>query len=85
MMLVSTEDFWDAMCAPGFVRLSALSGRVRGRIVVTLEAPEDVPLFIARKVARVRDSLEPRVNFTFRLVLLQVGRAALNLIGVGFH
>lgn len=53
MAIETTERFWQLMCSPSAIRLSRLSLAVRGEIYVTLEAPEDVPGFMEKKIADV--------------------------------
>jgi len=47
---LTTEEFWDTMCKPKFVRLSLLSGVIENTIYTCLVAPEQTPGFMQKKI-----------------------------------
>jgi len=49
-MLLTTDEFWKAMCSPKFVRLSLLSGAIEGVTYTCELAPEQVPGFLEQKI-----------------------------------
>ena len=60
--IVSTNDFWEAMCDPRFIRTRLHQGRIGGVSWYTVEvgeAPEEVEGFIAGKICQVVRLLEP--------------------------
>lgn len=58
MRIVSTEEFYEAMCRMDFVRISYLVGRTRGEQIMTLSPPEDDPEFMNNQINKVIDALK---------------------------
>lgn len=48
---VSTEEFWQLMCTPAFVRTGRRTGAIAQEFFRVVHAPEDFPGFIERKAA----------------------------------
>lgn len=58
-MKVSTEEFWQLMCNPSFVRVDMHTGRVGALFVEVETPPEAIPGFMRQKIEEAVGWLEP--------------------------
>jgi len=56
--MVSTQEFWECMCKPEFIRIDLHSGRMRGDIIKTVVAPEEIDGFIDHEIDMLIDPVE---------------------------
>ena len=52
-----TDQFWDHMCARGFIRLNLYTGVIGNTIYMTDEPPENVEDFIEEKINSIVSNL----------------------------
>lgn len=57
MDILTTDEFWAAMCKPGFVRIDIYTGAVGNRIYHTAVPPEHVPGFLETQIQSILDNL----------------------------
>lgn len=84
-IIVDTEQFWRAMCRPGFVRLSPCTGAVGNNLYFTESPPS--PEFIACVVDRIKCDLQidrphPIGDFLLSISIPLMWSALLAIYGV---
>lgn len=84
--LCSTQEFWEAMCGSGFVRLSKHRGANRNVIYLVTTPPEELPGFMENQVAATLNLLAPPKGFNwFGLYVFVVSLVAFFLICCGIE
>jgi len=57
MKACCTDEFWDKMCSPRFIRTSHYCGRIGNYSFLCLRPPEDVDGFLASKIGGIFKAL----------------------------
>ena len=59
---VSTDEFWEAMGDPSFVRISKNQGRYKGMLLYVFTSPEDTDGFVAKMINEAKNNLGKKTN-----------------------
>ena len=67
--IVNTEEFWDKMSNPRFVRTDLHKGVIHNTIYHVSKAPEEIPEFMKTQTEEIIELLKPRPRHPFWLVI----------------